>query len=243
MPRPDPTPVTVEADTNPHGGHSETHPSFGCIQVSRCSGTVSLFGSPIPHHDHYISVRIHMARRNVWSAGEGVSARGGIIEIAMSEAQWAALLSSLNIGSGTPCTIMWQRGIGSIPEALRPLGGTALQRAINRVHSHVSSLPERLRVLTDKVRLLTSKLPKKHVQDIDSALRGAEQIVQADNAFFLGLVQEELEKIVAAGEAELSGKVNLYLREMAAVGAAASPETAQRLLELSKPAGAEEDAP
>ena len=243
MTRPDPTPVTVEPNAGPHSGHSETHPSFGCIQVSRCSGTVKLFGSPIPRHDHFIALRIHTARRDVWDAGESVSAKGGIIEVALSEAQWASLLSSLNIGQGTPCTITWQRGIGLIPEALRPPGGTALQRAINRVHRHVSSLPERLRVLTDRVRALTGKLPKKHQQDIDNALQGAEQIVGSDNAFFLGLVQEELEKIVAAGEAELAGKVDLYLREMAAVGAAASPETAQRFLGLPGPAGTKEDAP
>ena len=43
-------------------------------------------------------------------------AKGRLIEVALSEAQWATFVSSMNVGSGVQCTLRWKAGEGWLPE-------------------------------------------------------------------------------------------------------------------------------
>ena len=100
------------------GIHGDTyhHPSFGMLSFSRTHGGHSnLFGSSIQHRD-----TIHMVLK------EGTVARDlnedwyfggpGIVEVEMSQSQFAELITSMNMGSGVPCTIKFIKGKGRIPE-------------------------------------------------------------------------------------------------------------------------------
>jgi hypothetical protein len=100
MPRPIEEPTVKE--------HSDevvtTHPAFGQIGASRVSGDTYLYGSDFAHH-HYVTISISRSElhRNLnrdWHFG-----RNELIEVALSEAQWATFVSSMNVGSGVPCTI------------------------------------------------------------------------------------------------------------------------------------------
>lgn len=99
MPRPDETPIAVDD----HG--SQTHPSFGVVRVVSVSGGTQLFDSSIPHH-RWIKLEISRAsrRRNLHTDYIHADNRA-LIEIDMSMAQWAQLVSSIGDGSGTPVTI------------------------------------------------------------------------------------------------------------------------------------------
>lgn len=98
-------------------GTSYKHPSFGMLSFNRTHGGHSnLFGSSIQYND-----TIHMVLR------EGVVTRGlnddwyvgedEILEVEMSQSQFAELITSMNVGTGTPCTIKYLRGKGRINEA------------------------------------------------------------------------------------------------------------------------------
>jgi hypothetical protein len=85
----------------------EAHQAWGLIGASRVSSSppgASLFDSDI-RHQHYVVVRLRRAsrRRDLgrdWKHGEEQ-----IAEVAMSEAQWASFVSTMNVGEGVPCTI------------------------------------------------------------------------------------------------------------------------------------------
>jgi hypothetical protein len=84
-----------------------THPAYGLIGASRVSGNTALFGSDFMHQ-HYVTIQIsradlHRSLSRDWPAG-----RGEIIEVALSEAQWATFVSSMNVGQGIQCTIQHQ---------------------------------------------------------------------------------------------------------------------------------------
>lgn len=86
---------------------NETHPAWGLIGASRVSSSpgAALFDSDILHR-HYVVVRLRRSTRerrlgHDWKHGD----RGSIVEIAMSEAQWASFVSTMNVGDGVPCTI------------------------------------------------------------------------------------------------------------------------------------------
>lgn len=98
---PDPIPPT--ADEN----GTERHPAFGVLGASRVSqsppGAV-LFDSDI-RHQHYVVVRLHQAQRTRDLHRDHVMADRHVVEVAMSEAQWASFVSSMNTGDGVPVTI------------------------------------------------------------------------------------------------------------------------------------------
>lgn len=85
---------------------SEVHPAFGMISASRMSvgGGAVLFDSDIKH-GHTVRITVQRASRkrdlnHDWIHGGGPD----LIEVEMSEAQWASFVSSMNT-SGVPCTI------------------------------------------------------------------------------------------------------------------------------------------
>lgn len=88
------------------GGYEE-HPAFGLISASRVTqsppGAV-LFDSEIKHV-HYVRLTIKRSRRRRELNHDWIHETGpDLIEVAMSEAQWASFVSSMNT-SGVPCTI------------------------------------------------------------------------------------------------------------------------------------------
>ncbi len=99
-------PVQTKEDKN---GDHYAHPAFAQIGASRCSGGAHLYGSDFQHH-HYITIRIKGSElvrslSNEWHFG-----KQSLIEVAMSEAQWATFVSSLNMGDGVPCTLQHIQG-------------------------------------------------------------------------------------------------------------------------------------
>ena len=89
------------------GETTEQAPYMATVQACRVSasapGTV-LFDSEHPH-SHYIQLRINSAYlvRNL--SHDWVHSDKELVEVSMTEAQWAACITSLNHGSGVACTI------------------------------------------------------------------------------------------------------------------------------------------
>lgn len=104
----------VEPTTNERG--AEEHPAWGMIGASRvqCGPPGStLFDSDI-RHGHTIVVRLGAASRSRDLHRDFLFNERGIIEVEMSEAQWASFVSSMNVGGGVPCTIR-RRGRELVP--------------------------------------------------------------------------------------------------------------------------------
>lgn len=86
------------------GETKATHPAFAQIAASRVSGHAQLYGSDFTHQ-HYMTIRIngselHRGLNRDWHFGKET-----MIEVAMTESQWATFVSSPNMGSGVPCTL------------------------------------------------------------------------------------------------------------------------------------------
>jgi hypothetical protein len=96
---------TVEPTTNEWG--DDTHPAFAVIGASNIStsppGSI-LFQSDIAHQ-HTVVIRVATATRKRDLHHDWVHGGREFLEIEMSQAQWASFVSSMNQGSGVPCTI------------------------------------------------------------------------------------------------------------------------------------------
>lgn len=81
-----------------------THSSYGQIRFSRVNGTNRFYGSEL-QQDNYISMEIHTSSverelSNEWFYNEKMVTR-----LRMSSNQFAELITSMNNGSGVPCTL------------------------------------------------------------------------------------------------------------------------------------------
>lgn len=102
-----------------HARHDESsktydHPAFGQIGAYRVQGKTTLYGSDFLHQN-FVIVRIHRSQLNRELSRDWHFATDELVEVALSEAQWATFVSSMNQGSGVPCTIQWVRGEGHMP--------------------------------------------------------------------------------------------------------------------------------
>ena len=90
--------------TDEHG--YEGHPAFGLIGASRGQANPGrvLFDSDL-RHQNLIRIRVQQAVRKRDLHHDWIGARDQIVELEMSEAQWASFVSTMNVGDGVPCTI------------------------------------------------------------------------------------------------------------------------------------------
>ncbi len=108
--RPVQEPLVTEQE-KPFDGSKATHPAYALIGANRISGKAVLFGSDFVHHNS-VRITIHAAEMNRSLSRDWPFARKQLIEVELSEAQWATFVSSMNIGDGVPCTL--QRVAGDV---------------------------------------------------------------------------------------------------------------------------------
>lgn len=90
----------------------KTHESYGMIGVHRQTGRSRLFGSALEGHDTSISITIREAKvghdlSQNWFYGDKI-----IAEVHMSQAQYAEMITTPNVGNGVPCTIRYRHTEG-----------------------------------------------------------------------------------------------------------------------------------
>lgn len=137
MTRKEQEPVEI-AEKN--GSTTLQHPAFAQISASRCQGGgFSLYGSDF-QHDATIEIRIchselHRDLRRDWHFQEKE-----IVSVRLSEAQWATFVSSMNVGSGIPCTldhIQGERIPGLTYRMERDVVQKELQEKLEAVSQHL----------------------------------------------------------------------------------------------------------
>lgn len=116
MARPVEDPVET-IDPKDSGRSRITHPAFAVIGASRVSGMTALHGSDFLHQN-YVTVTISTAEVDRHLSNDWTHGKRELIEVAMSEAQWATFVSSMNIGSGVPCTLQHVLVAGQITPRL-----------------------------------------------------------------------------------------------------------------------------
>ena len=87
-----------------------THESFGQIRFSRVNGDANFYGSELKQ-DHYISMEVHGSEMNRTDSKDWYFPRSLKLRLRMSSGQFSELITSLNNGSGVPCTLEYFNGV------------------------------------------------------------------------------------------------------------------------------------
>lgn len=198
------------------------HPSYGVLHIARTMGggsNVRLFGSPLA--THYGTIHLSISR-GTWSHGLHYDRYFGtnkeFIEIEMSAAQFADAITSLNIGSGTPCTI---RRVGAERIPGPPDHATEAEHIRDNFENSLGKFAAKAHEYRKRIEELTSKLSQKAKDEIRIALDVIEHQLTSNVPFVVKQFQEASTKIVTAAKAEVEAFVSHAVR---AAGLAAIAE-------------------
>lgn len=192
----------VEKADSPIHDTIETHPAYAQIGASRVSGQSYLYGSDFAHQ-HYMTISIHRSELHRGLSNDWASAREEYLQVALSEAQWAAFVSSPNCGQGVQCTLqrMAHAGVPQIPAAKdrQEQFDTEMRVNVKEAREHIA-----------KVRKMIedSKLSEKAKQQILSELGMADRDISSSVGFIAEQFGEHMEKVTEHAKTE----VNAYIQ-------------------------------
>lgn len=191
-----------------NGGSKETtvnHPAFGQISVSRrqCGGSgVNLYDSDFGHNS-FVTIEVKHSELHRDLSRDWHFPREEIVQLNLSESQWATLVSSFNSGSGVPCTLTWKAGEGYLPgipsfdrkEVFKQEMSDASQEAIEGIKKLIAAVGE-------------TGLSKKKQEELLSGANKALRALTSSMPFVHDQFNEHVENTVERGMQEIHGYLN-----------------------------------
>lgn len=181
-----------------YDNEKEQEPYMGTIQASRVSSNpgAALFDSET-RHGHFIMLRINTASRRRNLSSDWVHSEKQVVEVSLSEAQWATFISTLNMGDGTPCTIEWIRDVGKIDGPAMP---------DNRVDMFHDEMLDRLDQAKERLGALKNApgISKKNQKEIEMI----EQELTGNIGFVADQFGRHMEKYIAKAKTDVEAYMN-----------------------------------
>jgi len=183
----------------------ETHPSYALASFSRVRGRPgALFGSALGAvHGTFIrfqvlpALRMHRLKSDSYHA-ESLTP---LIEFDMSAAQFAELITTLNMGSGVPCTLRRLDG-REIPRPPEDAQGEA-GRVRSSYEADIKNLGKKVRAYAQQIMTLVKTLPAARKREVEIALECIEQQLGSNSTFALDRFVDATERVETASKAEV----------------------------------------
>jgi len=183
------------------------------IGVHRVTGRTKLYGSALDHHDSFLTVSIRRCTRHSDTGRDWHHGGEELIEVAMSHAQFAEMITTPNMGFGVPCTLQRVDGahVPGIPDTVR----TEAAEVISEFNVRQQSFVDQLHKLAEEVHTLLAK-PRIGVRDkevIGAIVTEVVQEVETNRPFAVQQFQEAAEKVVTQAKAEIDATLAGMLRQ------------------------------
>lgn len=216
MPRSPDIPPTITEETGPMSGQRKTHPAYGMLRFSRIQGSPGkMFGSEI-NHNGYIQMELCPGEEirelsNTWYHDRAKC----LCQVRMSAAQFAELITSMNIGSGVPVTIdflddeMGQRPGIEDKDTLHETIKREVRKEANDAFSDAAKLAARLKEVVE-----ASKLTKTAKKELIGLVNRTTAAVQSSLPFIVDQYQEAAEKVAAKAKAELDAYTTAVIHRL-----------------------------
>jgi hypothetical protein len=212
-------------ETNPDGlgWTRRKHPSYGVIGVSRVSGNQPLFDSDVIH-GHFIEITIREAEKvRTGFTHEHVFGQNVVMQLRMSFAQFAQMITTQNVGDGTPCTLHYVKGDDKEPYATQWGGRPDPPDPEPFINKFKSVGKDRAQVILDNIDKATEGL-KKLLEGIDkptkanlataaAAMASARQEVKSNLPYIMECLEEEMEVKLSNAVTEFESYVAGSLQE------------------------------
>lgn len=191
----------------------ETHESYGVVQFSRVSGGGHrLFGSTTPA-THFFTLVIRRGRRHLSAHDESFMydhRYQPIVEVQLSAAQFAELITTMNVGCGVPCTITDVMGVRMSPVPRAP---AALEHMYEDFRNRTQDFVAKLEGSKAELASVLAKpnLNKADKQQINDLMNKVLMEVKHNMPFVLQTFSEHAEKVVQRGKTEVESFIQLAL--------------------------------
>lgn len=200
-----PVKVTRVTDGPQNGRETSKHPAFGQVSLSRVRGSVKLYGSALDRHDEFIVLRVtrselnHDLGRN-WYYADNKS----IVELALSPAQFADMITGLNIGGGVPCTLWYIEGqeVPAIPWDHE----TESKKVVDSFKREVQETVENLNQFVEQMQSVLNKsgtITKAERDGLSRVLDKFNQLYKDNAPFMVEQFQNAAAKVVTSAKAEV----------------------------------------
>jgi hypothetical protein len=194
-------PKRVECDGYTGGSIEETHPAYAMIGASRVSGHARLFASEF-NHQHYITISIRGASVRRDLSRDWHHADKEYIEVALSEAQWASFVSSMNMGDGVPCTLQHRNG-AMIPQITGQVESKTSFKV--ELQKHLESVTKHLVALGNQIN--NAKLSEKAKKELQDSLYMATMNLNSNLPFVADSFSEHIETTVEKAKIEVNAHI------------------------------------
>lgn len=191
---------------NPQDWTEDRHTSWGKINVTRVSGHANLFRSSLRHH-HFISLTINKARVvDSGGAHDFLMDDGEVVEVYMSETQFARMITSIGMGSGAPCTInrMNNESVEDCPAQDRA------EFVINARDEHLDGHEEKVRELLGRLQRMLSDKHRPTLKELGEIIHDLSIYVgnfKTSHKYFREQFVEEVEGILDDARSEIEAHI------------------------------------
>ncbi len=189
----------IREEGGPVGGTVASHPCFAQIQANRVSSTgETLYDSEFRHH-HFIRVSIRRSTLHRSLANDQTMAGDELILVALSEAQWASFISSLNIGEGTPCTM--QRLGGKLVPGL-PIPSKSTEKFSDDLKKTLGEIQDEIQQISQA--LTDGAIGKTRARELQKRLDHAAHRLTGSTGFVADMFDEHMEGTVEKARVEVN---------------------------------------
>lgn len=193
--------------------NKETHESYGVMNINRCSSAKgqNLFGSSIKHNE-IITLSISHAEKHRSHGKDYAFGRKTIVEVTMSQVQFAEAMTNFNMGSGTPVTISWLGG-----DTVKPCPEENVRQKIrSEFGKHVRGYVEQFKTGVERTQEIFQKrsIGKGDREEILGILRMMLMQISSNTPFVLKTFDEATEKMVKEAKSEIDAKIDRVIRNL-----------------------------
>jgi hypothetical protein len=191
-----------------------THESFGLLQISRasCSAGQNVFGSSIKTANP-IRLKICRAVKERSLNREWYYGKENIIEVEMSPTQFAEAITTLNMGSGVPCTIRYVDGVEMAPcpdENINELFNDEFRDDIKNIADTLTELQNKAKEILGK----PGSVKKADKELLLGRIYNVEQMVRSNLPFVHTQFTRAMDKTIQQSKAEIEAFVDTATRKI-----------------------------
>ena len=181
------------------------HESYGKLQVSRVSGGArTLFGSSIQHRDT-VRLSVFRAEHERSSNMDWYFDRGlPLVEVEMSQTQFAEAITSMNMGSGVPVTIKYTEGrdMEECPHTSK------IEEFNDEFTNQMEEIARRMEATIKRTREVLRQKKTINKSEKEEILHGLSMLIQevgSNIPFINEQFTEQMEKTVLESKGEVEG--------------------------------------
>jgi len=185
-------------------GYDESHPAFATAVFTRCTGgNPKLYGSHLADHANTIVLTLYSSMRNHHLNTDWYLTRKKIMEVEFSSAQFAELMTTMNVSSGTPCTLRNLDGeiIPGLPQNIVTESERVEDSFKENLREHVASMEQ---VEAQVAEILQKKnIGKADRSTIQRLVNTAKRFLSDAAPFAVQCFSEAKVKVVSSAKAEI----------------------------------------